>query len=405
MSIAVPPNETAAPTPREIAREPTRVLGGLMSGIALALTMFIEAVGYGIVAPTLPFLARRFGADEAQIGLLVGLYAAVGLLVIIPMGTLANRFGRRPVILFGLASLTVASIGFAWAPSFFWLVVTRSIQGLGGIAIWVGALTMAADLSPGSRMGRSLSWITGAWSLGFVIGPALGGLGNVRTPFLIYALLSGVAFVAGFMSLPESGRRGIRSTLRGVVRILRLPTVLGSAAATFTLSFYYGAIEAFVPLMIDELGVQRMGIGLLFAVAGVPSIALPRITGYLADRMGDVRLIIIGLAFAAAFNASFLFLLRTIPLWVLFLGIGMVEVFVYVPSVALLHRGISRDDRIFATGSHNYAFSAGFFLGPLLGGLVLSINGYGLLFALLTAVMIGGVLAMIATRRDTAGGS
>jgi predicted MFS family arabinose efflux permease len=146
-----------------------------------------------------------------------------------------------------------------------------------------------------------------------------------------------------------------------------------------------------------------LGIGLLFAVAGVPSIALPRITGYLADRMGDIRLIVIGLSFAAVLNGSFLLLFGTIPLWVLFLCIGMVEVFVYVPSVALLHRDMSRDDRVLATGSHNYAFSAGFFLGPLLGGLVLSNDGYGLLFAMLTALMIGGVLAMIATGRKVAG--
>jgi predicted MFS family arabinose efflux permease len=391
------------PASPSVARESTPVLGGLLSGVALALTMFVEAVGYGVVAPTLPFLAQRFGATETGIGFLVGLYAAVGLVVIIPMGALANRFGRRPVILFGLASVTIASLGFAVAPSFFWLVVTRSIQGLGGIAIWVGALTMAADLSPGSRMGRSLSWITGAWSLGFVIGPALGGLGNMQTPFFIYALLSGLAFVAGFVSLPETGRRGIRMTLLGVVRILRLPAVLGSAAATFILSFYYGVIEAFMPLMINEVGVQRLGIGLLFAIAGVPSIALPRITGYLADRMGDIRLIIIGFSFAAVLNVSFLFLFRAIPLWVLFLCIGMVEVFVYVPSVALLHRDMSRDDRVLATGSHNYAFSAGFFLGPLLGGLVLSNDGYGLLFAMLTALMIGGILAMIATGRKVAG--
>ncbi len=402
MPTSKPSDPTAASARPDGAGTSTRELGGPLSAIALAVTMFLEALGYGIVAPTLPFLARRYGAEEAGIGLLVGLYAAIGLVIIVPMGMLANRFGRRPVILFGLAGLTVASVGFVLAPTFPWLVAARLAQGVGGIAIWVGALTMAGDLSPDAKMGRSMSWIAGSWSLGFVIGPALGGLGEVQTPFLIYALLSGVAFVAGLRILPESGRPAAPTTLGGIVRVLRIPSVLGSAAATFALAFCYGAYEAFLPLMIHEVGIERLGIGLLFAVGGLPSIALPRISGYLADRMGDVRPIIFGFAFAAVLNACFLLLFRTIPLWLLFLLVGMVEVCIDVPTVALLNRGLNRDDRVIASSSHIYAFSAGFFLGPALGGLLLSSNGgYGRLFALLTAVMIGTIVAIIATRTNS----
>jgi len=182
------------------------VLGGAASAIALALTMFVEAVGYGMVAPTLPFLARTAGAGETQIGFLVGLYAAVGLLVGIPFSALASRYGRRVLVLIGLGCLTAASLGFVVAPTYGWLVVARFAQGLGASAIWVGALTIAADLSPDASMGRSLAWITGSWSLGFVVGPALGGIGSVRFPFLAYAVLSGGALVVAFFALPETGR-------------------------------------------------------------------------------------------------------------------------------------------------------------------------------------------------------
>src|SRR5713226_375441 len=169
------------------------LLGGIASAVALALAMFVEAVGYGMVAPTLPFLARQAGAGESRIGFLVGLYAAVGLLVSIPLGALANRYGRRTLILVGLACLTAASIGFIFAPTYAWLVVARFAQGLGATAIWVGSLTVAADLSPSASMGKSLSILTGSWALGFVVGPALGGLGSVRFPFVLYAALSAAA--------------------------------------------------------------------------------------------------------------------------------------------------------------------------------------------------------------------
>lgn len=374
------------------------VLGGLASAIALALIMFVEAVGYGMVAPTLPFLARTAGAGEAQIGFLVGLYAAVGLLVGIPFSTLASRYGRRVLVLIGLGCLTVASLGFVVAPTYVWLVVARFAQGLGATAIWVGALTIAADLTPDDSMGRSLSWITGSWSLGFVVGPALGGIGSVRFPFLVYALLSGAAFIVGLFALPETGRPGVRTSLAGILRVLKYPEVLASAAATFALSFFYGAFEAFMPLFADELSVKRIGIGLLFTIAGLPSIFLPRLTGHVADRIGDTRLIIGGLVYAAALCALFLPLVGAMPLWAVFFLAGLVEVLIYVPAVALLNRGMDRDERIYATGSHSYAFSAGFFLGPLAGGLLMPLGSYPLLFAALTAVMLGGIACLLALR-------
>jgi len=375
------------------------LLGGVASAVALALTMFVEAVGYGVVAPTLPFLARSAGAGDAQIGFLVGLYAAVGLVAGIPFGILANRFGRRALVLVGLGCLTLASVGFVLAPGYGWLVAARFTQGLGATAIWVGALTIAADLSPDASMGRSLSWITGSWSLGFVVGPALGGVGTVRFPFLVYAGLSAVALAAGLVALPETGRVGVRTTLAGVRRVMTYPAVLASAVATFALSFYYGTIEAFAPLLADQMSVRRIGIGLLFAVAGLPSIALPRFTGMLADRVGDTRLIIGGLIYAAALNAAFLPLVSALPLWAVFVMVGLVEVLIYVPAVAMLNRGMARDERVYATSSHSYAFSSGFFLGPLIGGWLKPIGSYPLLFAMLTAVQVGAVVFLIAWRR------
>ena len=184
----------------------------------------------------------------------------------------------------------------------------------------------------------------------------------------------------------------------GILRVLRKPAVLISAAATFVLSFFYGAIEAFMPLLADQLNVRRFGIGILFAIAGMPSIILPRLAGYLADRFGDARLLAAGLAYTAALCAVLLPLVGLLPLWAVFLMIGLVEVALYIPAVALLNRGMDRDNRIFATGSHNYAFSSGFFLGPLIGGLLLPSGGYALLFATLTAVSVMGLATLLAVR-------
>jgi DHA1 family tetracycline resistance protein-like MFS transporter len=365
--------------------------------------MFTEAIGYGMVAPTLPFMAQKVGAHEGRIGFLVGVYAAVGLFAAIPLGALANRFGRRALVVLGLTCLTAASIGFTMAPTYLWLVVARILQGLGASGVWVGTLTLAADLSPDERMGRSLSWITGAWSLGFILGPAFGGIGTLRTPFYLYAGLSALTLVVAIAGLPEIGRGGPRATLKGILRIFRRPPVLSSGVATFALAFFYGAVEAFLPLLlaggVATPAASRATIGLLFSVAGLPSVLLPGIAGRLADRYGDVRLIVGGFVFAAALSLTFLPLFGLVPSLVLFFLLGSVEVIVYTPAIALLNRGMPSTDRVFSSASHSYSFSLGFFLGPLVAGLLFPFGGYAAMF---TTLALTSIAAAIVVRRVAA---
>lgn len=356
---------------------------------ALSLAMFVEAVGYGMVAPTLPFLAKGMGAGETGVGLLVGLYAAAGLLASLPLASLGDRLGRRPLILAGLAAVSLASIGFVSAPSYAWLVAIRFAQGLGATAIWVGSLTLAGDLAGETSMARSLAWITGSWSLGFVLGPALGGVGgSVTTPFLIYAGLSALGWIAAWWVLPESRVRHEPIRLRDLREILGRRPVWSSAAVTFSLAFFFAALDAFLPLLAAEAGLSRGRIGLLFAIAGIPAIALPRLVGGIADRFGDRRALHAGLGYAVLFCFCFPWLFRALPDWLLFLMIGLVDVLIYVPAVAMLHRGLPNRERAFATASHSYAFSAGFFSGPLVGGVAMGVASYEALFPTLAAVLV-----------------
>jgi MFS family permease len=370
------------------------LFGGGLSAIAIVLAMFTEAVGYGMVAPTLPFMARQVGAGESRIGFLVGLYAAVGLFAAIPLGAVSIRFGRRALILLGLACVTAASIGFVFAPTYGWLVVARAVQGLGASGVWVGSLTLAADLSEDASMGRSLSWLTGAWSFGFILGPALGGMGSLRFPFAAYAGLSSVALLVGFAGLPGSRRGGEPMTLGGILRVFRRRPVLASGIATFALAFFYGAVEAFLPLLVAAGGHGRTRIGILFSIAGLPSVILPTVAGAAADRYGDRRLIVAGLLFAAALSLAFMPLYGRVPTVLLFFLLGCVEVLVYVPAVALLHRGMPSADRVFASGSHSYAFSSGFFLGPLCAGAFFPMGGFRSLFVTVAVVALAAAIGL-----------
>ncbi|HEV8120035.1 MAG TPA: MFS transporter [Candidatus Polarisedimenticolia bacterium] len=398
MSRAAPDDSPGAGAPP--------LFGGPLPAVALVLAMITEAIGYGMVAPTLPFMARLTGADEGRVGLLVGIYAGVGLVAAPILLTMANRRGRRAIILLGLLCLTLASIGFTLAPGYRSLVAARLLQGFGAAGVWVGCLTLAADLSQDKSMGRSLAWLTGAWSLGFIIGPALGGIGSLRLPFILYAAIAAIALVVGWIGLPHGGVGGPDATFAGIIRVFRRPGVLASGIATFGLAFFYGAIEAFVPLLIAggsasaaAGGLGRGQIGLLFSVAGIPSVFLPRLAGKIADRRGDTPLIAAGFLLAASWSASFLLLYGRVPSLPLFLLLGCVEVMVYVPAVALLHRGVAGEERVFASGTHAYAFSIGFFLGPLVAGALFPYGGFRTMFATLAAVTLCAAVGVVVVAR------
>jgi predicted MFS family arabinose efflux permease len=249
-------------------------------------------------------------------------------------------------------------------------------------------------------MGRSLSWITGAWSVGFIAGPALGAIGTLRTPFVIYAGLSACAFVVALVGLPEVGRGSPRATFSGILAIYRRAPVLASGIATFGLAFFYGTVETFLPLLLigaEEAAsgtMSRGRVGLLFMVAGLPSVLLPAVAGRIADRYGDLRLIVAGFVLSLVWSLSFLPLYGRAPDAALFFLLGCVEVMVYTPAIALLNRGMPSSDRVFASGSHSYAFSLGFFLGPLLSGLLFPLGGYRAVFGLLAALAIAAAIAV-----------
>ncbi len=350
--------------------------------------MFLEAAGYGIVAPTLPVLAQRLGLGHEELGLLFGLYALVGLVLVLPFGYAADRWGRKALLLLGFASLTCASAGYVLAREFTWLVLARCAQGVGGTAIWVASLTMGGDLSERHKAGREIAWITGAWSLGFLLGPALGGLGSLQTPFIVYASICFLALLLSAFTLHETHTAPINVSLTRLRRLASLPEVQCSSVATFALAFYYGSFDAFVPWLLDSRGLTRPGIALMFSVLALPSVLLPRIAGESADRLGDRRILNFGLPTNGLLALSFMELISRLPLWLGFLALGVTEVAIYIPAIAMLQRAVSNRDRGTAMAIHILAFSSGFVLGPVVCGQILPGGGYERIFLLMGATML-----------------
>lgn len=181
------------------------------SVIFVLITLFIDVLGMGLVIPIVPKLVERLmggAVAEASFvyGLLISLYALMQFVSAPVLGALSDRFGRRPVILLALLGLGCDYVLLSLAPDIWWLVAGRAIAGVCG-ASYTAAGAYLADVSPPEQRAANFGLIGVAFGLGFIAGPALGGLlgaGDLRLPFIVAAGLSFANLLFGFVVLPES---------------------------------------------------------------------------------------------------------------------------------------------------------------------------------------------------------
>ncbi|SMX27029.1 Tetracycline resistance protein, class C [Pelagimonas phthalicica] len=174
-------------------------------------TMLIDAIGVGIVFPIMPDLMDRVGAgDTAQGafwgGIMMSAYAAAMFLVGPIIGSLSDAYGRRPILVLALATLTIDYVIMALAETYWVLLVGRILAGLAG-ATYITATAYIADIAKPEERGAAFGMIGAAFGIGFVLGPALGGLASgwhITAPFWIAAGLSALNALFGIFILPES---------------------------------------------------------------------------------------------------------------------------------------------------------------------------------------------------------
>jgi MFS transporter, DHA1 family, tetracycline resistance protein len=177
----------------------------------ILVSLGLDALGIGIVIPILPELVRRLAglppaAAALPVGLLVTCFAAAQLLASPVLGGLSDCYGRRPVLLLSITGLAANYLLLAWAPSLPWLYLGRLLAGATSANV-SSASAYIADITPEAERGRRFGLIGAAFSVGFLLGPALGGwLGGIglRLPFFVSAALAGTNLLYGLFVLPES---------------------------------------------------------------------------------------------------------------------------------------------------------------------------------------------------------
>jgi DHA1 family tetracycline resistance protein-like MFS transporter len=272
----------------------------------------LDTLGLGLIIPVAPRLVESFLGDDLKaashwFGFMVSLYAVMQFFFAPVLGGLSDRFGRRPVILVSLLGAAISYLISGFAPALWWLFVGRTIAGITG-ASFSCAGAYIADITPPEKRAQSFGLIGAVFGLGFILGPALGGvLGDhgLRLPYFVGAGLNGANLLYGIFVLPESlakeNRRSFslaRSNPIGSLRLLAShPIVLGFTGTMVCAFLAQWVMQSVWTLHTQErfgwklrdVGISLMTVGLLMAlVQGVLVRAVVR-------RIGERRSLLFGM--------------------------------------------------------------------------------------------------------------
>jgi DHA1 family tetracycline resistance protein-like MFS transporter len=353
------------------------------------VTALLDVMSMGIIVPVLPQLIEQLSGSTSAAGiwngLFVALWAAMQFLCSPVIGSLSDRFGRRPVILISVAGLALDFLLMALAPNLWWLALGRILAGVTSSS-FTSTFAYMADITPPEKRARGYGLIGAAFSGGFVAGPLLGGvLGEIslRAPFWAAAGLSALAFFYGLFVLPESLAREKRMAFSwkranpfGALTLLRSHPELSSLSiVNFLLYFAHHLFSAvFVLYAGDRYGWGAWQVGTLLALVGLMDMGVQGLlVGPVVKRLGDRATMVTGLSFGAIGIAAmglaptgWLFVAAMLPnaLW----GLAM-------PTIqSLMTQRVSESEQGQLQGANNSVGSIAGIVSPLFFGAVYSLS-------------------------------
>lgn len=365
------------------------------------MTVFIDLVGFGMIIPLSPYLAQKFGADSFQVGLLMAIYSGFQFLFSPFWGRLSDRIGRRPVLLISLFGSAASHLVFGIAGSLTVLFAARAFAGLFGANIST-AMAYIADVTGEKERSKGMGLIGAAFGLGFVCGPALGGIIAIYKAEYVAFAASFICFanlIMAFFVLKESLSPEIRANLKkrgsrvaSFVRAFKVPVLNSLLGISFLTAFGLSAMEASLFLYVKDVfgwSLELASFG--FAYVGI---AMAFNQGFLVRRLlpkyGEPPLLFFGtLLFALALLltgfASHVWMLG-VSMTLLALGSGFVNPSVN-GSVSLLSEANQQGE---AMGVVQSLSALARILGPPIGGYLYAA------FAPSAPFYFGGASALVA---------
>ena len=345
------------------------------------VTVFIDLVGFGIVIPVLPLYAERFGASPLVIGCLLGAYSLMQFIFAPILGKLSDRVGRRPVLLLSMIGTSIGFFLMGCARTLWLLFIARIIDGVTGGNIST-AQAYIADVTPTHQRSRGMGLIGAAFGLGFIFGPALGGLlsrVSLAAPFFFAAALAAGNAVAVYFLLPESLSMEQRSRAREHASIAQTfketkSWLLAAVMVTYFLTtMAFSLLTATYSLFTERrFGYGATQNGYIFAAQGVLGAVIQgALLGWLLKVFTDKRLIVAGTLFLAVSLVVLPISATVVMLLTATAGIGIGHSLIAAPLNGLASKQVSDTSQGRVLGLMQSSASLARIIGPVLGGWLL----------------------------------
>ncbi|OBZ82483.1 putative MFS-type transporter C18.02 [Choanephora cucurbitarum] len=395
----------------------------------VALTLFIDMLVYGVVIPCLPALViERLHGSSTMVGLLFGCYA-FGLLVATPFfAILSDRYqNRRYPMLGGMLGMIVSTLAFAMADSYAVLILARVAQGIAGGASWTIGLGLLADVFPTKRLGVVMGTVLTAHTVGFAIGPAVGGFlyeyGGFAAPFLFCAGFAVLNFLAILWLAEPKHDHTINQTQDHISRaqedieqpdettplvtqqkksdkkkpltmidLLKNWRILSCILCVTVSASVFSGIEPALPIHLQKTyDASASLIGLIFVAMVVPAFLAP-VIGHLSDKIGRQAISATGMILMAiasplvALNYSSIYWI--IPPLMIFGLSSPVTLTPILPEMGetVNEMGGAAYAQVYAL--YNMAYSVGMFVGPVVAGLIMSASDFETLMLVFGVTLI-----------------
>jgi MFS family permease len=351
----------------------------------------LDGTGYSVIVPVAPAIADATGAGPATIGLLVASFPVGMVLGFVVAAWGVRRRGARATLAASLALVAISSLGFILGDSLTVYLPSRFLMGLGSGGIWIGVTFETLERWPGQEY-RCMSRIFAAYSIGGLIGPALGVFGGIEGPFAAYLAL----LVAAIPLVVLVGEPATRRTFSADRTVLRTRGFWLSAAAILFAVLALGVLEGVLPLhfaeRLSQTEISALYVGAAFIVATSAAAA-----GSLPPRplvFGAVLLAVAGISLAGAATE--------VPVWVVALLLASVGIGIgNTSSLGILVEHVPVERIVAAMVVWSQVGIAGYLAGPLLGGVVAEGLGFGYV-GLVPAAAGLVVLAFLAGSRSPA---
>lgn len=347
----------------------------------LFLIMFLVMVGFGIIIPVIPFFAEKVGATPAELGLLMGVYSFMQLISAPIWGRISDRIGRKPVMMIGILGLAISFFLMAISSQLWMLFVARIIGGLLSSANMPTTMAYVADITSDEDRSKGMGIIGAATGLGFIFGPAIGGLfskTSLNMPFYIAGASSLLTFFLVLFILKESlsiEKRGehfkdktsIRGSLSGATSIIYI--------LQWFISLSLSGLEAtFAYFAAKKAGLDSIDLGYIFMIMGFGSALVQGgLVGRLAKKYGEGVIIQAGII-VSAIGFGLILLVNSFTTAAIFLTIFGLGNGVIRPCISALLTKRSTVGHGSTTGILSSFDSLGRIIGPPLGGWMFSIS-------------------------------